>query len=1085
MNKNSKPVYKLLHQIFMKHYFLVLFLLCSFQGFSQDTSSFFNPTEKIGTVPQSPEVAAFSKVSSNISMYTGTPNISIPIYTFQGKEISVPVSLSYDASGIKVEQQSTTIGLGWNINAGGIVTRNVHGFVDDYIRQGQVGYKRIYEEVAKNFINSFSPMGTITGNTFNPNAARLLYNDFEDFLIDLQADTFSFNVNGLSGRIVIDYRDPINNSSSPLGFKAYVIDNPDMKAEAFYGGGSGESEHIERFEITDTKGTKYTFSAKETTEHHSSPAMTNGDDASNDEFTREYVTAWHLTSIESVNGIDTFTFSYSMNQWDEWGDVFDLEQVQFVYDVQNSQTTAQSSKKFGSDKYLKTQPILERISYRDYELVTTQVYDRDDIKGNTSESAIPRINKFELFQYSGANNPVQNSLLTVDLQQNYFYASTPNSTNYRDFRLKLNEVSFYREANSDPKKYVFGYESNNQIPPLDSNGMDFWGYYNGVDGNVTTIPNPNNNYDDIAGIPLGFLVGQEGDASANRIPDFANTKVASLTSITYPTGGTSTYEYEQHKDSDNQIVGGLRVRKVTNSTNDPVAGEDLTYTTYYLYDDINNLFTSTNLPSSENDLPPIYTSSGIVQQGINYFEIKIMEIENDVESNYFAYGTNRAPIVPNAITYSKVTELRFNTGSTANPFEGCTVTEFYNDKYENTGFIRDEVQPFYIENLHYGAIKNQWVFDSQIRLLQYINNEYETHVLDTITMAGLIMYPNGGTTGVDNSGVYGSGCFKITGEFNFAAISTNDDCPDDYIPYSDGYAGLKGYRRYDYVYGYTYNIAFSKLIKTITESYEGLQTLQQLTNYTYDSANHTFATKTETKDSKDRIVRQEITYPADANNSHPNYGTGGLLDAMVARNQTASPVEVVQSYQTAPSSNTYDAISKQRRIYDDFNTSQAEIYPSLVQVQKGTRPMEDRMVYHKYDSYGNAIEISYKDGMHHMYIWGYHGQQLIAELKNATFDNITAAAQTAIDDVIIDSNSEDSPTAEGLIRNDLKLLQSTHFPNAQISIYTHDPGIGVSSVTDVRGYTTFYYYDQHNRLDYATDQDGKVLSKNEYNLRIN
>src|ERR1700745_404186 len=79
-------------------------------------------------VPPSPTSQAFQKYGDiPVSAYTGIPDISIPLYTAKFRDISVPISLSYHASGIKVSEEASQVGLGWVLNAGGNITRNIVG----------------------------------------------------------------------------------------------------------------------------------------------------------------------------------------------------------------------------------------------------------------------------------------------------------------------------------------------------------------------------------------------------------------------------------------------------------------------------------------------------------------------------------------------------------------------------------------------------------------------------------------------------------------------------------------------------------------------------------------------------------------------------------------------------------------------------------------------------------------------------------------------------------------------------------------------------------------------------------------------
>ena len=77
-------------------------------------------------VPPTPEAASLGKFSEiPISHYTGLPNISVPIASFNVGDKSFPVSLSYHARGIQVSELASRVGIGWALNAGGQISRQV------------------------------------------------------------------------------------------------------------------------------------------------------------------------------------------------------------------------------------------------------------------------------------------------------------------------------------------------------------------------------------------------------------------------------------------------------------------------------------------------------------------------------------------------------------------------------------------------------------------------------------------------------------------------------------------------------------------------------------------------------------------------------------------------------------------------------------------------------------------------------------------------------------------------------------------------------------------------------------------------
>ncbi len=68
-------------------------------------------------IPPSPTAASLA-LSSDIQMgeYTGIPSISpAALYVDVEGDISLPIALNYQSSGIKVEQEASWVGLGWSL----------------------------------------------------------------------------------------------------------------------------------------------------------------------------------------------------------------------------------------------------------------------------------------------------------------------------------------------------------------------------------------------------------------------------------------------------------------------------------------------------------------------------------------------------------------------------------------------------------------------------------------------------------------------------------------------------------------------------------------------------------------------------------------------------------------------------------------------------------------------------------------------------------------------------------------------------------------------------------------------------------
>ena len=87
-------------------------------------------------IPPSPSVAALMKFEEvPVSLYTGIPNISIPIYTTKtrGNSLDFSMSLNYHPNSAAVNEHASHTGLGWSLMAGGTISRTVRGYPDELI----------------------------------------------------------------------------------------------------------------------------------------------------------------------------------------------------------------------------------------------------------------------------------------------------------------------------------------------------------------------------------------------------------------------------------------------------------------------------------------------------------------------------------------------------------------------------------------------------------------------------------------------------------------------------------------------------------------------------------------------------------------------------------------------------------------------------------------------------------------------------------------------------------------------------------------------------------------------------------------
>ena len=244
---------------------------------------------------------------------------------------------------------------------------------------------------------------------------------------------------------------------------------------------------------------------------------------------------------------------------------------------------------------------------------------------------------------------------------------------------------------------------------------------------------------------------------------------------------------------------------------------------------------------------------------------------------------------------------------------------------------------------------------------------------------------------------------------------------------------------------------------------------------------------TDTYVEKKNLLREEFLYP----NMASYVGHAGLVkDRLIEKNMTATLLEKkVSRVQTEEGffmpGSEYEIRTNVRPVrslkynYDFFNGNDVPLLSGLSEGIGSSAP-ELRISYHNYDRYGNPIYISKDDSTKMIYLWSYKGQYPIAEIKNATYGEVNIIVQSLAN---IDSLSTKAIPNEDILKSD-KLQRA--LPRALVTTYTYKPLVGMESMTDPRGVTTYYGYDSFNRLkEIYLMENGKkkVVEAYDYNYR--
>jgi YD repeat-containing protein len=471
----------------------------------------YNKTNIPKIVPPSPEAASLGKYGDiSVSLFGGSPDISIPLGEIADTRIKVPISLMYNATGVKVNDIATNVGLSWTLSAGGAITRVIRGQPD------KIGFYQLPPNVLQ-----FQPNVGITADPY-------VYPDYDyakkalDLNYDTEVDIYYFNFLGRSGKFFEDLKTG----------KFYTMPTSAIRISRIQNAG---------FRIVDENGAVYEFTTVESI--YSQTQCTIGTPGART-WSDQAESAWYLSRIKDEQAAISFEYeSYNYKYAQGRTETKVLQKSDFICanidatlnkDCISYQTVyGKRIKRIVSERY----PSEVIFNYTTQKREDLYNINGDDFAGNALISVVIKANGISIKQYD----------LSYDYLRSIGYSTSLPITVRANFsRLKLAKV----KEDSKPA-YIFEYnETNPPMPERIYGGQDHWGFFNGA-GSGTQLPN----------IPeLSFTNG------TNRNPDSNFVKSNTIKKITYPTGGATEFDFECHFENytDKKIgYGGLRIRKMT------------------------------------------------------------------------------------------------------------------------------------------------------------------------------------------------------------------------------------------------------------------------------------------------------------------------------------------------------------------------------------------------------------------------------------------------------------------------------------------------------------------------------------------
>lgn len=418
-----------MHRLFVIIVLSVVSILPVVQSVAQDQ-------QETPFVPASPDAVGISRVGNTaVNLYTGTPDISIPLYTLQSRKLQHSLSLQYQGQAIKVQDLAGMAGLGWVLQAGGAITRTTRGRPDEWTN----GYAGVT-----------NPKGDmVAGDIYTDDFKELVHNVGAG-LWDGEPDVF---MSTAGGKFIIN------------GSKQATFIKPagyDIIQNGLYNDASGARQ---AWIIADPYGNKYYFGTDTTS---TETLLHTGGDLSG----RRYVTAWYLDKIVSADGADSITFDYTIGKSVGYS-YYKKIRTEKVYpcggrDGEVTEKTENLSLMSLGARYLNS------IHGTNFE-VLFGYEQRRDLAGAMAIKSIT----------------IKNSEGKQLKQYVFRYGYFDDASGSPDARLKLAtlytaDTAGYRRPLAD-----MTYNENVNLPPRNTVQFDHWGYYNSNTANTSLPPAAN------------------------------------------------------------------------------------------------------------------------------------------------------------------------------------------------------------------------------------------------------------------------------------------------------------------------------------------------------------------------------------------------------------------------------------------------------------------------------------------------------------------------------------------------------------------------------------------------------------------
>lgn len=479
-------------------------------GFSQSsvTSSGIDAFEKI---PKTPSVASFAKMKEfPVNLNSGLIDVSIPLYTIRTGSIELPIYLSYAGGGIRVNELASRVGMGWSLNAGGVITKQINGLDDMYAETLQMHQfvKPDYTDFNGRYETNFNSVkelhDALAGDYEHPHRLQRFLGQVNLGRLDTEPDLYVYGGPSGSGSFLFDQSLLKFRKTNRDGTLIFLEDNTN-------------SDNLNaHFSIQDTRGVVSKYGA---IEKILNPLL---DIPGAQPRNTELPNAWHLSEV---------------------GDGIHNKTVRLYYNKVYREVVGGYShnRTFASSGFLKSNNHYQiRRKGDDVELNRIEFPEGwvEFIEAVEPQSDYPGISLKEIRIYNAENRIIKAFQFNYSYHRRMLFLSSIREVGYNRFG-----IATFNEP------YVFTYDFSQNVPDRFSYGQDKWGYANGKLNNQSLIP------DDLLIYPF-----QYPEIFGDRSLSPQHAKAGILQKIVYPTKGEVEFQYGQNY-MDGSPTGGLRIER--------------------------------------------------------------------------------------------------------------------------------------------------------------------------------------------------------------------------------------------------------------------------------------------------------------------------------------------------------------------------------------------------------------------------------------------------------------------------------------------------------------------------------------------